>query len=107
MAFTVILRRKAQADIAGRVAWLEAAGRPSVASRWRVGLLASVVANLEADPRRYPQADEATDLGLDLRVLLHGRRPIVHRVLFTIDGQTVNVHRIRHAAQDQLEPGDV
>jgi hypothetical protein len=52
-------------------------------------------------------ADEAADLGLDLRELLYGRRRDVYRVLFTIDGQTVNVLRVRHAAQDRLTPRDI
>ena len=107
MAFTVVFRRKAQADIAGHVAWLEATFGLRTADRWRVGLLTSVIPALETDPHHYPEADEAADLGIDLRVLLHGRRRHVYRVLFTIDGQTVNVHRVRHAAQDRLQPGDV
>ncbi len=39
--------------------------------------------------------------------LLYGRRRSAYRILFTIDGQTVNVLRVRHAAQDRLKPGDV
>jgi hypothetical protein len=59
-----------------------------------------IVENLETDPNRYPSADEAADLGVDLRQLLYGRRRNVSRVLFTIEGQTVNILRVRHAAQD-------
>ena len=33
-----------------------------------------------------PAADEAADLGMDLRELLYGRRRGVYRILFTIDG---------------------
>jgi hypothetical protein len=54
-----------------------------------------------------PLADEAADLGLELRQLLFGRRRGVYRILFTIDGQTVTIHRVRHAAQDRLSPDDV
>jgi plasmid stabilization system protein ParE len=42
-----------------------------------------------------------------LRELLYGRRRNVYRILFTIDGQTVNILRVRHAAQDRLTPEDV
>jgi hypothetical protein len=66
-----------------------------------------VVPTLEADPNRFSQAAEAADLGIDLREMLHGRRPHVFRILYTIDGKIVNVHRIRHAAQDRLTAGDV
>jgi len=41
-------------------------------------------------------------LGFDLRMLLYGRGRHVYRILFTIDGDTVNVLRVRHAAQDWL-----
>jgi plasmid stabilization system protein ParE len=107
MAFTVVFLRPAQRDIADNAAWLEATLGLRAADRWRGGLLTGVVSALEADPHRYPQADEAADLGVDLRELLHGRRRQVYRVLFTIDRETVYVHRVRHAAQDRLQPGDV
>jgi hypothetical protein len=67
----------------------------------------SIVENLETNPERYPLVHEAADLGVELRQLLYGRRPHFYRVLFTIDGQTVNVLRVRHAAQDYLSPGDL
>lgn len=104
---TVVFLRKAQADIDGQTAW-RVANRDLVAgARWRHGLLTAVVPALEADPHRYAQADEAAGLGIDLRVLVHGRRPHAYRVLFTIDGDNVHVHRVRHAAQDWLIKGDV
>jgi plasmid stabilization system protein ParE len=107
MAFTVVIRRRAQADIAGQVAWLEATRGIQAAVRWRSGLLTAVVSTLESDPHRHSLADEATDLGIALRELLHGRRRQVFRILFTIDGDSVNVLRVRHALQDRLKPGDV
>ena len=107
MAFTVVLRRRAQADIANNTAWLEATFGRRAADRWRVGLLTAVIPALETDPDRYPQADEAADLGVDLRELLHGRRRQVYRVLFTIDGETVNVLRVRYLTQDRLNPNDI
>ena len=105
MPFQVIFRPRARSDITATVAWL-ARTSPTAATQWRTGLL-RIVENLETDPNRYPAADEAADLGVDLRELLYRRRRNVYRVLFTIDGQTVNVLRVRHAAQDRLTPGDV
>ncbi len=105
MAFQVVFRPRARSDIAATVAWF-ARTSPAAAARWRAGLL-RIVENLETDPNRYPAADEAADLGVDLRQLLYGRRRNVHRVLFTIEGQTVNILRIRHAAQDQLASDDI
>jgi plasmid stabilization system protein ParE len=106
MAFDVIFLPRADADVQSHAAWLHATRSPSAANRWRTGIMTKVVLALEADPLRYPEADEAEDLGVDLRELLHGRRPHVYRVLFTIDGQTVFVHRVRHASQSPLAPGD-
>ncbi|MDB5307272.1 MAG: plasmid stabilization system [Gemmataceae bacterium] len=105
MAFTVVFRPRARADIAAAVTY-HARQSPSTASRWRTGLL-RVIATLEADPNRYPQADEAGDLGVDLREYLYGRGRNVYRFLFSIDGETVSVLRVRHAAQDHLTQDDV
>jgi hypothetical protein len=54
-----------------------------------------------------PAAGEATELGIDLRALMSGRRPHVFRILFTFDAATVTVHRVRHAAQDRLTDDDI
>lgn len=40
-------------------------------------------------------------------MLLYGRRRYTFRILFTIDGLTVTVHRVLHAAQDRLTPEDL
>jgi plasmid stabilization system protein ParE len=100
MAFQVIVRPQARSDIAAAMRWLAGNSLPA-AARWRTGLL-QIVDKLETDPTHYPEADEAGELGVDLRQLLYGRR----RNMFTIDGQTVNVLRVRHAAQDWLTLDD-
>jgi plasmid stabilization system protein ParE len=105
LPFLVVFRPQAQADITAAATWL-ARTSPTVAVRWHRGLL-SIIDKLETNPALYPVADEAADLGLDLRELLYGRRRSVYRILFTIAGQRVNVLRVRHAAQDRLKPGDV
>jgi plasmid stabilization system protein ParE len=105
MPFQVIFRPRARADIAAAAAWL-AGSNPAAAARWRSGLF-RIVEKLETNPGLYAAADEAADLGVDLREFLYGRRRNVYRILFTITGQTVNVLRVRHAAQDRLKPGDI
>lgn len=105
MTHTVVVSPRARDDLrrnAGWMAW-NVSGRS--ADRWLAGAEAAVL-SLEDHPERCPEADEAADLGIDLRVLLHGRRPHVFRVLFTIDGNTVNVLHVRHAAQDRLTADD-
>jgi plasmid stabilization system protein ParE len=105
MPFQVVFRSQAQADITAAATWL-ARTSPTVAVRWHRGLL-SIIDKLETSPALYPVADEAADLGLDLRELLYRRHRSVYRILFTIVGQRVNVLRVRHASQDRLKPGDV
>lgn len=105
MAFQVIFRPRAEADIAAAVTWM-ARNSPRNAARWRSGLF-RIVEKLESDPNLYPAAEESLDLGLELRELLYGRRRSVYRILFTIDEQTVNILRVRHAAQDRLSAGDI
>jgi plasmid stabilization system protein ParE len=105
MAYHVVFRPRAQADIAAAVASL-ARSDPRAAARWRTGLF-QTVQKLEHSLALYALADEAPDLGLELRELPYGRRGGTYRILFRIVGQTVSVYRVRHAAQDRLKPGDV
>ena len=108
IAFTVVLRPRALADITNNADWLEATQGLRAATRWRDGLVSAAIPALEADPTCSPQADEAAEIGLDLRELLHGRRQRhVFRVMFTIDANTVSIHRIRHADQDRVTEGDI
>ena len=76
------------------------------AARWRDGLIA-VVDTLQTLPERCPLADEVGEHGLQWRVLLYGRKRHVYRILFTIEGDTVTIHHVRHTAQDQLSADDL
>ncbi|MFO0928416.1 MAG: type II toxin-antitoxin system RelE/ParE family toxin [Gemmataceae bacterium] len=105
MAFQVRLTRRAEADVLATEAWLAGVGTLAVA-RWRTRLFRAIEA-LEADPHRYPAAEEAADLGVDLREALFGRRRQVYRMLFTVEAETVSVLRVRHAAQVRLAPEDL
>ncbi|MFO0851146.1 MAG: type II toxin-antitoxin system RelE/ParE family toxin [Gemmataceae bacterium] len=106
MAFSVVFRRRAESDLATHIERLVANRRHS-AARLRAAVVTTVIPALEHDPHRYAEADEAADLGINLRELDYGRRRLVYRFLFTIDGETVNVHRVRYAAQDRLTEGDL
>lgn len=39
-------------------------------------------------------------------MMLYGRRRQVYRILFTIEGNTVLIHHVRHTAQDRLTEDD-
>ena len=102
----VIIWPRANADVEQVAAWQFRNVSQRAADRWLAGI-ERVIAALTDNADRYPEADEAADLGLDLRCKLHGRRPNIYRILFTIDGDTVNVLRVRHAAQDTLADDDL
>lgn len=104
--FDIALHPRAIRDIFRNAQWMQRNYDPQAASRWHAGIGAAID-SLASRPDRCPEADEAADLGLDLRMLLYGRRRHTFRILFTIDGQTVTVHRVLHAAQDRLTPEDL
>lgn len=57
----------------------------------------------------HPRArDESEDLGIQLRLLLHGRRNHAYRIYFLIEAEaTVVITNIRHWAQAPLSAEDV
>jgi plasmid stabilization system protein ParE len=106
MARTVLLRPGAVSDLREITRHISQRVSQASADRWLARIQAAI-GQLATDADRHPQAEEAAELNIDLREMLHGRRPHVYRVLFTIDGDTVHVLRVRHAAQDRLTEGDV
>ena len=57
----------------------------------------------EESTRSAVPIDPDSDVyGEEVRVLLHGKRRGVYRVLFTIRGDTVHVLTVRHSAQRSL-----
>jgi plasmid stabilization system protein ParE len=106
MARTVCLDPEACDDIRRIAGFIARRVSPVSAARWQ-NRIESTIGKLETDADMWPEADEAVELNRPLRCVLHGRRPHVYRILYTVDGQTVNVHRIRHTAQDALTEDDL
>ena len=106
MPAQVRILRKAYADLDSHFAFITQSVNPASAVSWRDRLLERI-AILEDHPERHPLSEDAAELGHEVRKYLIGRRRHVYRVFFTIDGDTVNVHRIRHASQDKLNPEDL
>jgi plasmid stabilization system protein ParE len=104
VAYQVRITGRARADIDQAVAWL--ANRSERAARHWHAALREKVLSLEEHPERCPLAAEAESLGLPLRELLFGKRSGVYRILFTVEGESVNVLHVRHAARDWLRPED-
>ncbi|MFO0796033.1 MAG: type II toxin-antitoxin system RelE/ParE family toxin [Gemmataceae bacterium] len=105
MTHTVIVSPRAFGQLLQNAGWMASNVSKRSADRW-LSRAKTAIASLANHPERCPEADEAAELGLPLRELLHGRRPHVFRILFTIDGGVVNVHHVRHAAQDRLIADD-
>ena len=65
-------------------------------------LLQNAASDLSESAESHPEANEAADLGIPLRMRIVGRRPQIYRIIYTFSDEFVFVHRIRHAAQDRL-----
>jgi len=96
----------AYADIREIARFISRRVSPVSAARWHARITASI-RRLATAADQWPEADEAVAHGTNLRVMLNGKRPHVYRVLFTLDDQSVNILRVRHAAQDHLIPDDI
>lgn len=102
MAFSVRLLAAAQAD-AARIYERVKAAAPLQGPLWYNRLIAAVE-SLKEFPRRCGYAPENSRFSVEIRQLLFGKKPNVYRVLFTIEGNTVYVLRIRSPRQQPLEP---
>lgn len=59
------------------------------------------------DAAMWPIAEEAAELGVALHEILYRHHRYVYRILYTIEGDTVHIRRIRSASQDRLTPDDI
>ena len=101
MSYRVVITAKARADVVEAFRWM-AEQSPVAAARWYAGL-EKAIAKLTEMPLRCPIAQDETDqLSVTLRQMLYGRRG-VYRILFSIDGDTVTVHYVRHSARGPIE----
>ena len=102
MTYRVVVTARARADCGAGVPVI-ADQSPDAAARWYVGL-ENAIAKLTVMPERHPIAeDESAQLGITLRQMLYGRRRGVYRLLFSIEGESVTLHYVRHSAQGPIE----
>ncbi len=106
MKFQVRISARAERDVDDVLRWFQRERATAAGARWFAQLLARID-TLEKQPVRCRSADEAADVGIELRELLFGRRRGMYRILFEIQGQVVHILRIRHAARDALIPDDL
>ena len=103
MSDRVIFTPKARADAIEAFRWI-AEQSPETAARWYAGLEKAIV-KLSQNPERHSVAqDESERFGVTMRQLLYGRRRGVYRILFSVEGDTVYLHYVRHCARGPIEP---
>jgi plasmid stabilization system protein ParE len=74
--------------------------------RWFARLL-SALDTLELRPDRCPLAAESDELSADVRELLLGRGRFKYRLLFRIQGSTVQILRVWHGSRDAITEDDL
>jgi plasmid stabilization system protein ParE len=105
MTYRVVLQRLAEQDLYGAYSWA-AERAPHTAGRWLVRFQDSL-GTLAHQPQRCPLARENGKVEVEIRQFLFGKRPSVFRVLFTIDGSTVRILRIRRAQRRFLSREEI
>jgi len=101
MTFRVEITAEAESDAESIFEWLisQQAGEKGI--RWFVAL-EEAIASLDRFPERCALAPETLRFPFEVRQLLYGRKPHVYRILFTIQGETVNIIHIRHGRREAL-----
>ena len=103
MTYRVLVTARARADAVEAFRWI--ADRSDTAAELLYSGLEKAVASLEQAPEIHPVAEDETEqLGFTIRQKLYGRRGGVYRLLFSIDGDAVILHYIRHTARGPIEP---
>jgi plasmid stabilization system protein ParE len=100
MTYRVILQRLAIQDLDEAFVWA-ARKAPATAARWLDRFQADLQ-RLDTNPQRCPRARQNRKVDVELREILFGKAPNVYRAIFTIDGDTIRVLRIRRAQRRPL-----
>lgn len=101
MAHNVRITRRAYEQIDESAQYI-AADSPNAARRWRDKILGDIEM-LQHFPLRHGLAPEAAAVGVEVRQMMHG----VYRILYTVDGNIVTIHGIRHGSRQSLQPDEL
>lgn len=97
MSHRVLVQPLALQDLDEYYQWA-AKNAPETAARWLIRFEAELQ-SLSNNPERFGFAPENGKVSREIRQLLFGKRPNVYRAVFTIDGDTVRVLRIRRGSR--------
>ncbi|MGA2020007.1 MAG: type II toxin-antitoxin system RelE/ParE family toxin [Candidatus Sulfotelmatobacter sp.] len=101
MAFRVKTTAQAESDASAILDWLLSQHAGEAGIRWFLAL-DEAIASLSTFPERCSLAPETARFPFEVRQLLYGRKPNVYRILFTIEGDAVNVLHIRHGRRKPI-----
>ena len=96
MAYHVEIADAAQSEAGEILNWLVAQHAGETGLRWFRALY-DAIDSLSNFPRRCSMALESNEFSTEVRYLLYGRKPYQYRILFTIEGETVQIIHIRHS----------
>ena len=104
MAYKVIVSPLARLDILEAANYITENGGAERGRSWTAGVLVAIK-SLSEMPRRCSVADEAIDVGRELRELHY----YSHRIIFSIDEavNSVNVLRVYHSSRAPLQIDDM
>ncbi len=101
MKYRLRITPSARRELDEALDWI-ARRSPGSARPWQVGAL-RVIRSLTDFPRRCSLAPENDAHKVEVRQLLYGD----YRILFTIDGETVRILRVRHGARRPVTPDEL
>lgn len=103
MIYRVVITAGANAGAIGAFRWKTERSAQG-AARWLANL-EKAIGRLNTFPERHPIAeDESERSGITLREMTYGKKPGTYRILFSIEGDTVVLHDIRHSARGPIDP---
>lgn len=104
MSRQVLVTRQAAADLSAAYDWWAQHRSAEQALRWHQAIVAAI-SDLAENAERQPLAAENSRFAYEIRQLAFGlsKHP-THRVIFTIRPDAVVVIRVRHLAQDFIQP---
>jgi plasmid stabilization system protein ParE len=91
-------------DIKAAYSWIKERS-PSFAAKWYDGLFDAIL-SLGFMPTRCATAPESEDLEREIRQLHYRQRGVIYRILFSIEGDLVRIHLVRHSARDRVKKLD-
>jgi plasmid stabilization system protein ParE len=100
--FRVLITGPAKHDIEVAYEWWAKHRSPREAARWYLGIH-NAIHSLSEMPQRCSLAPETDLLSQGVRQLFFGIGPRqTHRIVFSLDGNSVIVLRVRHTSQNLL-----